>query len=346
MRKLATIRKIDSIRPIEGADAIECAVIGGWVVVVKRGEFKQGDPAIYIEVDSWVPHTLAPFLSKGKEPREYEGVKGEKLRTVRLRGQLSQGLLLPVKAISGYENIVAVEDTDGAYIPFAVGDDVTEVLGIKKWEPVIPAQLAGLVKGNFPSRIPKTDQERCQNLVAEIADVRDMGLAFEVTEKLEGSSMTVYLIDGEFGVCSRNLDLKRDEGNTFWKVALETGLEEKLRSLGKDIAFQGELIGPGIQKNIYGLTKHELHIFDVYDITAGAYLDPMSRRNLVEELGLRHVPLISPAFALVTVEELLDVADGTSKLANTRREGIVFKQNDGGMTFKAISNEYLIKQKD
>ena len=107
MRKLATIRKIDEIRPIPDADAIECAVVGGWTVVVKRGEFQVNDWAIYCEIDSWIPHTVAPFLSKGQEPREFEGVKGERLRTVKLRGTTSQGLLLKI------EDVFKVVEVDG-----------------------------------------------------------------------------------------------------------------------------------------------------------------------------------------------------------------------------------------
>jgi RNA ligase (TIGR02306 family) len=155
MRKLATIRVIDALNPIEGADAIECATIGGWKVVVKKGEFNVGDRAVYCEIDSWIPTELAPFLSKGKEPREFEGIKGERLRTVKLRGQLSQGLLLNLDS--------AIPQTNS----FADGDDVSELLNIVKWEMPMNAQLAGMAKGNFPSQIPKTDQERVQNLVGE-----------------------------------------------------------------------------------------------------------------------------------------------------------------------------------
>lgn len=124
-RKLATIRKIAAIEPIEGADAIEVAVVDGWKVVVKKGEFQVGSLAVYLEIDSWVPTELAPFLSKGKEPREYEGIKGERLRTVKLRGQLSQGLLLPLQTV--YE-LPSTTNCD------VLGDDVTEALGILKWE--------------------------------------------------------------------------------------------------------------------------------------------------------------------------------------------------------------------
>ena len=107
MRKLATVRVIDAIRPIPDADAIECAIVGGWTVVVKRGEFAPGDIAVYCEIDSWIPTELAPFLSKGQEPREYEGVKGERLRTIRLRGTTSQGLLLKI------EDVFKVVEVDG-----------------------------------------------------------------------------------------------------------------------------------------------------------------------------------------------------------------------------------------
>ena len=332
MRKMASIRVIDKIEPIEGADAIEAAVIGGWKVVVKKGEFAIGDLAVYLEIDSWVPTELAPFLSKGKEPREFNGVKGERLRTVKLRGQLSQGLLLPYNTISEYGMVVD-------------GDDVTEFLGIQKWERPMNAQLAGMAKGNFPSLIPKTDQERVQNLVKEIAAAD--GMAFEVTEKLEGSSMTCYLIDGVFGVCSRNLDLKETADNTFWQVARAEGIEEKMREIPDgEWAIQGELIGPDIQGNIYKLSNPEFRVFDVYNIKSGEYLTPVFRRALIERMGLKHVPVLNSEYTLdQTVDEILASAEGQSCHAKTEREGIVFKQVDGGMTFKAISNKYLLGEK-
>ena len=338
MRKMATIRVVDGIAPIDGADAIETALIGGWKVVVKKGEFTVGDRAVYLEIDSWVPTELAPFLSKGKEPREFNGVKGERLRTVKLRGQLSQGLLLPLSVVF---ELSPTTDVD------IVGVDVTEALGIVKWERPMNAQLAGMARGNFPSVIPKTDQERVQNLVKEIA--ASVSLEFEVTEKLEGSSMTCYLIDGVFGVCSRNLDLKETADNTFWQVARKEQIEEKMRLCGDgDWAIQGELIGPGIQGNIYKLSEPEFRVFDVYNIQAGDYLMPVYRRALIDRMGLKHVPVLlaDKDLGVGSVEEILQWADGASKIgAGPLREGIVFKQVDGGMTFKAISNAYLLGEK-
>lgn len=335
MRKLASIRKIDDIRPIVGADSIECAVIGGWTVVVKKGEFSAGDLAVYLEIDSWVPTELAPFLTKGKEPREFEGVKGERLRTVKLRGQLSQGLLLPRHTVL---------DKIGE---ICEGMDVTELLGILKWELPMNAQLAGLAKGNFPSQIPKTDQERVQNLVNEVDSAIVQKLKFEVTEKLEGSSMTVFKIDGVFGVCSRNLELKRDENNAFWKCAIANNIEEKIKNLPFDVAIQGELIGPGIQGNIYKLSKPEFFVFDCYHIGAGQYFTPYERRVFVDSLELNHVPVLDEEFSLGNVQTLLEYAEGASVLnVNQEREGVVFKEVFGGMTFKAISNKYLMKSEN
>jgi len=344
MRKLATIRIIDDITPIDGADAIECAVVGGWKVVVKKGEYQAGDLAIYCEIDSWIPHALAPFLSKGKEPRVFEGVEGERLRTVKLRGQISQGLLLPMGTIPKALGVTY-------YPPDAYQEDtdVSELLGIVKWEKAIPAQLAGLARGNFPTAIPKTDQERVQNLVQEIAHAQ--GDEFEITEKLEGSSMTCYLIGDEFGVCSRNLDLKETEGNSFWATARAEDIEAKMRELRvkstfTDFAVQGELIGPGIQGNIYNLTKCEFRVFDVYDIQSGEYLNPFARNLLVGMMGIKHVPVLDAEFVLNTdVDGLLTMAESKSELADVQREGLVFKQNNGGFTFKAISNAYLINER-
>lgn len=344
MRKLATIRKIDAIAPIEGADAIEVATVGGWKVVVKKNEFAVGDLAVYFEIDSWIPVELAPFLVKGKEPREFEGVKGERLRTIKLRGQISQGLLLPLEPTCA--NIVS---------ELFEGLDVSEPLNIKKWEKTIPAQLAGLCKGNFPTQIPKTDQERAQNLVKEINGAIENCLQFEVTEKLEGSSMTCYLIRGEFGVCSRNMDLKETEGNAFWQTARKEGIEEKMRAVDEnwDFAIQGELIGPGIQGNIYNLKETMFYVFDVYNIQTGAYMDPGTRKVLIDKMGLKHVPVLASRAQLLdtlgikNVEDVLKFAEGKSVmgLMGCEREGVVFKEVNGGMTFKGISNKYLLGEK-
>ena len=331
MRKLATISKIENIKAIPEADKICAYQVGGWWVVDAVEKYQVNDLVVFCEVDSWIPTELAPFLSKGKEPREFEGIKGERLRTIKLRGQLSQGLLLP-------------------WTVGGEGDDLSETLGIIKWEKPMNAQLADMAKGNFPALIPKTDQERAQNLKKEIEIASDDGLLFEVTEKLEGSSMTVYQIGGEFGVCSRNLDLKETEGNAFWATARKEDIEGKMKRLDAqwDFAIQGELIGPGIQGNIYKLTEPQFRVFDVYDIMAGAYLDPAHRRAVVAALGLLHVPIIADGkdLGVGSIDEILQWAEDRSLLNPTvEREGIVFKECNGGMSFKAISNKYLLGEK-
>lgn len=337
MRKMATIRRIDELNPIEGADKIEVAIVGGWKVVCQKGLYKAGDLAVYCEIDAWIPTRIASFLTKeGNLPKVYNGIDGERLRTIRLRKQISQGLLLPMHVLTNY----------GADL--VEGDDVSEILGIVKYEPPVPAQLAGEVRGNFPSQIPKTDQERVQNLKKELAESN--GVCCEVTEKLDGSSMTCYLIDGVFGVCSRNLDLKETEGNTFWKVAREQDIESKMRSIGDNFAIQGELIGEGIQKNPYGIKGHDFFIFDIYDIGTGAYVLPEHRQRLCAKYGLNHCPIIHTDFYVadsLSIDDYLRLAEGKSTLnGKTEREGLVFKSHEGGFTFKAISNLFLLKGGD
>jgi RNA ligase (TIGR02306 family) len=331
MRKLATIRCIAEIRAIPDADAIECAVVDGWTVVVKKGEFKVGDAAIYAEVDSWIPHELAPFLSKGREPSEFEGIRGERLRTVRLRKQLSQGLILPL-SVAGF-------------MEYFVGMDVSERLGIIKYEPPIPAQLSGIVKGAWPSAVPKTDEERIQNLISEWPKLKE--LDWEVTEKLEGSSMTVAIIDGEFLVCSRNLNLQETEGNTLWAVARRYDMERRMRELNLDnVAIQGELLGEGVQGNHYGLKGQDFFVYSIYDVKEGEYLSPLARPLLTQHLGLRHVPVITADAKIqdLSVQQILSMADGASVLNPTKlREGLVFKALDSQAHWKAVSNQYLLK---
>lgn len=341
-RKLASIRRISEILPIEGADAIELAKVDGWQVVVKKGEFNPSDLCVYLEIDSWVPETVAPFLFKG---REYQGVKGERLRTIKLRGALSQGLILPMTVL-----IPGI----GLQVPFE-GTDVTEALGILKWDRPMPAQLQGQAKGYFPEFIRKTDQERCQNLTREIQDAYDNRDEFEVTIKLDGSSITVYHKDGEVGVCSRNLELKINEENSenaFIRTATKTGLIDALKSLGKNIAIQGELMGEGIQGNREGLKEHQIFVFDIFDIDDQEYLCPEERYDLfhaLKDVGFAgdHVPVVSRAISVPhrSTDSLLKFAEGPS-LNHRIREGLVFKRLDGKFSFKAIANNFLLKEKD
>ncbi len=346
-RKMATIRRIDNIEPIEGADAIMVATVGGWKSVIKKDEFMIGDLAIYCEIDSWIPTEYKPELSKGKEPRIYNEIRGEKLKTIRLRGQVSQGLLLPLSV--GINSFVGSTFDEGQELceVFNEGANVSDVLNIQKYDPPISAQLAGLARGNFPSRVPKTDQERIQNLTKVYGTYQLQ--TWEVTEKLEGSSMTTYVIDSDFGVCSRNMDLKRDENNSFWKTAIADNIEEKLRGLNKNIAIQGELIGEGIQGNIYQIKGNEFRIFDVYDIDKCEFYKPLERHKLVHELGLKHVPVLWQGYDIskFSVVELLAMADSDSMIGvRPPREGLVFKSDETDVSFKVVSNAYLLKSKD
>lgn len=333
-RKLATIRKIAAIEPIEGADAIEVAVVDGWKVVVKKGEFAVDSLAVYLEIDSWVPTELAPFLSKGKEPREYEGVKGERLRTVKLRGQISQGLLLPLEPTCANIESELFE-----------GLDVSLPLNIIKWERPMNAQLAGMARGNFPALVPKTDQERIQNLTRSFEQYKLD--TWSITEKLDGSSCTFYLDDEDlFHVCSRNLDLKEDDANSFWKVARKFQIEDIMRrNFMKGMAIQGEMIGEGIQGNQYK-TQLDFYVYDMYNTHTGQYILPVQLKAACEKLGLKHVPILCENTEIKeqSIQSILDYADSKSLLNGSNREGVVFKSNTvHDRSFKAISNSWLLK---
>jgi RNA ligase (TIGR02306 family) len=354
MRKLASIKRIDSIRPIPNADAIDCAVLGGWAVVTKKGEFAAGDLAVYCEIDSWIPHELAPFLSKGQEPHEYDGIRGERLRTVKLRGQISQGLLLPIETGGSLHAIewkclgksLAIDSLDGNLD--IEGMDVSEILGIVKYNPPIPAHLSGDVKGLFPSFISKTDQERVQNLTEEYAVWLNDNSEWEVTEKLDGCSMTAYIGDSEFRICSRNLELRRNERNSLWRAAVAQNLEEIIVSTGRNLALQGELVGEGIQGNPYKLKGQKFFLFDIFDIDQGRYFLPDERYELFNTnhaVKILRVPLLATNRTLPeNIDEALMWAEGKSELnSSTEREGVVFKQHGKNVSFKAISNSFLLK---
>lgn len=435
LRKLVTIRTIDALDPIEGADLIEVATVEGWKLVVKKGEFKVGDPCIYCEIDSFLPdgNPAWQFLVD-KSSRVFEGVKGHKLRTIKLKGQVSQGLALPLQAVpqviehlglrvawSPEVSQVLEEEHEidfhtevtraiismvrNADITAAREIDLSEALGIVKYEAPLPAELAGQAAGLFPSFMQKTDQERCQNLKNEIFGYDDVyvpvnadgmdnaafsaliekgiiepdrgphGLQYvkklpakasrddryEITMKMDGSSMTTFHRDGEVGVCSRNLQLKVNDdnsGNTFVRMLIDSGLQQALPLLG-NVAIQGELMGPAIQGNRENFKDFRYYVFDIFLIDEGRYATPAERRAMFDrltDLGVDtsgkvfHVPVLHEAVTLqeigiTSIEDLLKMAEGPS-LVHAIREGLVFKRVDGQFSFKAISNLFLAKEKD
>lgn len=372
-RKLATIQKIREIRPIEGADAIELAIINNWqVVVAKNVGHKVGDWVVYCEIDSFLPvREEFEFLRKSsfKKMGDQEGFR---LKTIRLRGQISQGLVLPISVLEGpdemkigiskqpwgdqlqlgpYDNALVIEE----------GVDVSEMLGIVKYEPPIPAQLAGKVKGYFPSFIRKTDEERVQNLTKEYEGWKDQ--RFYVTEKLDGSSATFYFKDKVFGVCSRNLELAEPEEefvpgmvmcedgierpkqeNSFWKAAREMQIKEKLEKVGYNVCLQGELIGEGIQKNPYKIKGQTVKFFNAFNIDTQEYLSFKEFTQLMAELSLPTVPILETDFTLPnTIDQLLQYAEAKAVLnPSFDREGVVIRSYDRKISFKAISNKFLL----
>ena len=292
-----------------------------------------------------MPTEIAPFLTKpGHFPKEFEGVKGERLRTVKLRGQISQGLILS-------QDIAA--DKIGAVLE---GDDVTDLLGIKKYEKPLPAQLRGNTQGYFPSFIRKTDQERVQNLLRTLEKRKEEfpNEHFEVTLKVDGSSLTAYHKDGEVGVCSRNLELKTDEsnaGNSFVDIFHHYKMAERLTKFGRNIAIQGEMYGEGVNGNWEGIQGREFRVFDIFDIDKQSYVDDAQRIDIVTEINslsdaplLKHVPIIEyiTLEKFVTIDDYLNYADRPS-IRNKIAEGVVLKSTiDPNFSFKVINNKYLL----
>lgn len=384
-RKLATIRIIKDIQPIPGADSIELVYVDGWQIVARKGEFKPNDWCIYFEIDSFLPvHPVFEFLRASSFRDIPELGQGFRLKSIKLRKQLSQGLVVPLektmRQFGSYINEFLYDHEPFSFgwfngqvkVPFAEGNDVTEYLGVKKFELPISAQLAGIVRGNFPSFIPKTDQERVQNLTfhdgAEFETVYHTSEGkeirvnkaprpgpkqydYELTMKLDGSSMTVYRKDGYVGVCSRNMDLLETEDNAYWKCARDSGLIDFLKrtddALADNIAFQGELMGPGIQNNREGFSVSMFFLFDVFSIGAQIYAGRTERSNIYlhllrNEVAISHVPILDPKIKGVelTLEKCLELATGAS-INHKIREGVVFKSLDGNYSFKAINNQFL-----
>ena len=321
MRKLASVEVIDKLEPIPNADRILKATVKGWECVVSKSDnFQVGDKIIYIEVDSILP--ARPEFSFLKE-RKY------RVRTIKLRKQISQGLILPLSYLKGN---------------YEAGDDVTKELGIKKYDPQAEAEKE--------KRIREAEgQAEAQNLPTLFKKLQVDKTPLTATEKIDGQSGTFFYCDGKFGVCSRNIWLRKEDNSAYWEVARRFQLEETVRALknelsAKKVVIQGEIIGQGIQENKYKISGYDFYVFNI--IIDGIKLDQNALEILCKKHNLKVVPTILKDYVIpqsFEIHDLVNVAKGKSKLLDTQdREGLVFRNYDENISFKAISPDFLLKE--
>lgn len=376
-RKLASIQLIARLTPIPGADKIETARVLGWdCVVAKKDNFKVGDKVVYIEIDSIVP-----------DRPEFEFLRDRKfkVKTIKLRGQISQGLVVPLSILPGSNNL-------------SVGTDVTDKLGIVKCseqvDPVRNSQTANKKFGKihkfiyshkvtrvvyralvnnklglwlkeaikptslFPSVIHKTDETRIQAMPHILQAFKD--IPFCMTEKLDGQSMTAYVQKKfrwpftpqkyKFVVCSRNMVLGREDDSNWWRAArifnVRFVLTNLLKSLpGRNwVALQGEVLGPGIQGNKYGLSTVELRVFNM--MTDKEIFNQTEMGMHLAGSGISTVPVLRQGtfYLPQNIEDIVEVSKAPSILnKNVPREGIVVRNYDKNISFKVINPEFLLK---
>lgn len=341
----ATIQRISQILPHPNADKLEIAEILGWRCVVKKGEFKEGDLVVYIQIDSIVP-----------EREEFAFLGGHnRIKTIRLRQEISQGLVMPLSILSNVTVPISILNHE-------VGTDVSEILGITHYEKPIPAQLMGEIKGNFPTHlVPKTDEERIQN-VPEILNELN-GRECVATEKQNGTSST-FIWDGvEFWICSRNI-AKKPGTDVYSQMAEKYKLEVVLKDAEEwyfvktgdrnKFAIQGEICGPGLQSNQMGFSEVKLLVFDVYNISTGRYLDYHSMKSFCDYYKLETVPTLSIFTfgpSVHTMEFLLEMAKGNYEGTKNKREGIVIRPIEnfysqilrGRVSFKVLNTDFLLE---
>lgn len=318
MRNLVTVQTIKGLSPIDGADLIEIATFNesGWQAVVKRDQLKAGSQVFFFEIDSVVP-PVEPFLFLGDKRR---------IRTMKLRGALSQGLAVPVSSFDLSE---------------WSGEDLTEFLGVTKYEPAhnFASNRPESYK-HFPEQlgIHKTDEERVQSNPSLLDDIR--GKSWVSTVKLDGQSCTLGVQDnGELLVCSRNNHLTEDDGSAFWKVARKYELAIRANPA---YIFQGEVCGPNIQGNKLELEEVDFFVFNVFSLTDRRYLNQFESKCLTTYL--KTVPIAGGGEVFgFNQAQLLEKAEGFYAGTKNQREGLVFRSQDGLISFKAISNKFLLK---
>lgn len=341
-RKLASIQQISDVSDHPNADRLKLITILGWQVVDVNMNI--GDKVIYFEIDSLVPVSVPWFPEniKGKSNN------GEfRVRTIKLRGELSQGL------------IVKIDDKLETLKNLEIGTDVTNMLGIKKYDPYPDSHDPVWVTKNpntrirllpFPTHlVPKTDEPRIQAMPDLLEKLR--GSAFYTTVKLDGMSATYLINNNEFTVCSRNYirpDLENGEGRKcdYHKIARKYFLKDIL-SRFPHLAVQGEICGPGIQGNLLNLPSLDYFVYNVYDIQKQVKYGPDEMLDFSKKVGLKCVPIIDRGenCNYESIQYILELAKGAYDGTKNCREGLVIRSVDQTISFKVISNDYLLKYK-
>jgi RNA ligase (TIGR02306 family) len=354
-RNLASIQTIKEIKPIDGADKIETASFTnlGWQVVVERGKYKAGDSVVFAEIDSLLP--IRPefeFLRKNCYKKLSDGSEGFRIKTVRLRSQISQGICFPLDILKGlkYPN----DHRENPVYNFKEGQDITALIGVRKYEIYIPAQMAGIAKGAFPSFLHKSDTTRVQACPEVIQEFQDKDVYISI--KIDGTSCTMFTREGEYGVCSRNLELV-DGANVYWDMFKKFDIQNKLMELkqltGQDFAIQCEVAGAGIQSNRLGLNDVTMFVYDLYNITLGRYLNFDKLKEYTTLLKLPTVPYIYTGKMLwQDTHTMLEYSNNQVYASNKMpAEGIVVRPTvdchskalKSRLAVKAISNTFLLK---
>ena len=344
MRKLASIQLVHNVEPIEGADRIELAHVLGWQCVVNKGQLKPGDKAVYFEIDSFLPvREEFEFLRASSYKKTDLMGEGFRLKTMKFKGKVSQGLLLPVSVFSSIpENI-------------EIGTDVTELLGVRKWEIEERVTTGGTIMGNLPADVPHTDETRIQ---AEPDLLRDFaGLEYYITTKMDGSSHSISMDFNGLQVTGHNYEYKDDGSSSFYRYVKENEIGSRIQSYYKKRKFdtltiQGEFCGPGIQKNRLKLHGPAWYVFTVR--IDGERIGLLGMQNICKELSLEMVPVEETGTDLPskypTIDKLLERADGEYPNGG-KKEGIVIRPVEpvycprisGALSMKVVNNKYLLK---
>ncbi|MDM8558301.1 RNA ligase family protein [Candidatus Parabeggiatoa sp. HSG14] len=339
---------IASTFPIKDADVIEGATLEGstFEFVIKKGQCQKGETVLYFPIDSLLPEWV---LEKLGLVGRLSGKKKNRVKTVRLRGQISQGIVAELSLLEGMPTPEAEVDKE------AETELITKFLGVEKYEaPIVPCTTANLV--GLPIGLSSYDIEGADRYV-EVAEVL-MSQPVEITEKIEGQnfSVTYSALDDKIYVNQRNYSIQPIEGavHDFWKVAESQGIIEFIQTTLKDsypnksITVYGEFIGPSVQCNIYKLKDFEVRLFDIK--VNEEWLTPDVRQSIVEKhFGHinAHVPILATNVILeqwLDGKSMVEASHDVSQLRKTTREGIVIKPMVEARHQKI--GRLLIKQRD
>jgi len=322
-KNTARLATVTEVKTTKHEDCQALIIDNGWQVVVEKDAYQVGDQVTFIPAGSWIPSTLVGLSESG----EYKGVKGGYLPVMKLAGEDSEGIVLSA-------------------------DKYDENQWARVWERDLPQEFQPESYRSYPTFIRKVEYPHAQD-IPDLIFNEYHNQQFEITPRIDGIEMTVFVKGGRFGICSDRYWIDESTKDAFWKFAYDLNLPTPMVDYRDQYAIHGTIAGKGIYQNHEKMNDRRFFVHDIYDIESSTFMTPKERykifSDLAESCNFHHVDIFKQSIPLCEValdmRQFVNYANGNSMTPYSKRKGLVFKSIDSEFGFKIKSNNFCFSHK-